>query len=433
MMMDHFRVRGTLLRGEQVSLSYERGSSLDQRRKRDIRDLARAAGLFPDFAHPDYQQRTEARTDMRVIAILAALLALSPLAGHAAEGNLAATEPDRLAWQLFAELTAPAPGHADKLVFESWASNDDTFRAEPKYPVTPSPKVLHFPALGGRMPTASDGPWRRGAPGGEEVRRNKATFDYITAPQNRFHTREGLARAFAAKREIKLPVDSIEVKANWIAVEEVDRARYYVSVASDGKEYALVALHITTKLIPNWTWATFEHVDNNGRCDVTGCRDSFGATVPVVAAQAKPGGRYPACEKTPAVAAMMRRAKLAGVLSNYCLKGTQSDFVTATGLPTLLGNSVTEFGFADTSSCISCHARASVDAAGAPAQGFGFMQPPDRTTENCPSAGRCSPNGTPDPGWFWDNPGASDAELKALQTDFLFSITLHAIGTSMTP
>ena len=369
---------------------------------------------------------------MRAIGIVA-LLSLLPLAALAAEGNLATTDPDRLAWQLFVALTAPAPGHADKVVFETWASNDDTFSEKPEYPATPSPKVLHFPALGGRMPTEPDGPWRRGAPGGEEVRRNKATFDYITAAQNRFHTREGLARAFAEKREIKLPVDSIEVKANWIAADEVDRARYYVSVASDGKQYALVALHVTTKLIPNWTWATFEHADNRGRCDLMGCRDGFGATVPLIAANASPNGRYPACEKTPALAAMIAQAKLAAVFSNYCLKGTQNDFVTATGLPTLLGNSVTEFGFANTSSCISCHARASVDATGGPAQGFGFMQAPDRTPENCPTAGRCSPNGIPDPNWFWDNPGAAEPDLKALQTDFLFSITLHAIGNSMMP
>ena len=379
---------------------------------------------------------------MRAIGIAAAFLALSPLAAVAAEGNLATSDPDRLSWQLFVELTAPAPDHGDKVVFEkvvfekvmfeTWASNEDTFAVEPKFPATPSPKVLHYPALSGHTPS-EQGPWQRSAPGGEEVRRNRATFDYLTAPQNRFHTRAGLARAFAEKREIRLPVDSIEVKANWIIADAVERARYYVSVASDGKEYALVALHITTKLIPNWTWATFEHADNAGRCDVMGCRDTFGARLPLVAPNARPNARYPACEKTQALAAMMAQAKSAAVFANYCLKGSQIDFITATGRPTLLGNSVTEFGFIDTASCISCHARASVNAQGASAQGFGFLEPPDRTLSSCPPSGRCSPNGTPDPAWFWDNLDSSEPDLKALQTDFLFSLTLHAIGPPTSP
>lgn len=363
---------------------------------------------------------------MRAIGIVAAWLALSPLAALAAEGNLAMSDPDRLSWQLFVELTAPTE-HAGKVVFETWASNKDTFTADPKYPAMPSSKELHYPALAGRRPDGP-GPWQRSAPGGEEVRRNRVTFDYITAPGNRFHTRAGLARAFAEKREIKLPVDSIEVKANWIVADAVDRARYYVGVAADGKEYALVALHITTKLIPNWTWATFEHADNAGRCDVMGCRDTFGATLPLVEPGESRNARYPACEKTDALAAMMAQAKLAPVFANYCLKGSQNDFVTATGLPILLGNSVTEFGFVDTSSCISCHARASVNAQGAPAQGFGFVEAPDRTPSNCPPAGRCSPYGTPNPAWFWDNLGSGEPDLKALQTDFLFSLVLHAIG-----
>lgn len=341
------------------------------------------------------------------------------------------TDPDRLSWQLFVELTAPT-GYPGKVVFESWASNEDTFVAQPGWPTVPSPKVLHFPALAGQKPT-EQGPWQRMAPGGEEVRRNRVTFDYITAQENRFHTRAGLARAFADKREIKLPVDSIEVKANWIIADAVERARYYVSVASDGKEYALVALHITTKLIPNWTWATFEHADNIGRCDVMGCLDTFGATVPLVAPRASPNTRYPSCGKMEALAVMMGQAKLSPAFANYCLKGSQVDFVTSTGLPTLLGNSVTEFGFVDTSSCISCHARASVNAQGEPAHRFGFIEPPDRTRSNCPPAGLCSPNGSPDPAWFWDNLDSGEPVLKALQTDFLFSIARRAIGPAASP
>jgi hypothetical protein len=33
-----------------------------------------------------------------------------------------------------------------------------------------------------------------------------------------------------------------------------------------------------TKDLPNWFWATFEHVDNPDRCKILGCHDSFGLT-----------------------------------------------------------------------------------------------------------------------------------------------------------
>ena len=40
--------------------------------------------------------------------------------------------------------------------------------------------------------------------------------------------------------------------------------------------FGLTALHITTKDLPNWFWATFESVYNPGRCDYMGCSDCFG-------------------------------------------------------------------------------------------------------------------------------------------------------------
>ena len=51
---------------------------------------------------------------------------------------------------------------------------------------------------------------------------------------------------------------------------------------------------------------------------------------------------------------------------SYRLKGRPDRLVTATGRPTRLGNSVTEAGFANTSSCITCHARAGATRAGTP-------------------------------------------------------------------
>jgi hypothetical protein len=41
--------------------------------------------------------------------------------------------------------------------------------------------------------------------------------------------------------------------------------------------------HISSKDIPNWIWATFEHVGNPGRCDYTGCNDSYGELLSLAA------------------------------------------------------------------------------------------------------------------------------------------------------
>ena len=63
----------------------------------------------------------------------------------------------------------------------------------------------------------------------------------------------------------------------------------------------------------------------------------------------------------------MQRHNLSPALPNdYRLKGAQVDFTDRTGRPTIVGNSITEAGFVSTSSCITCHAWASI---GAPSQG----------------------------------------------------------------
>jgi hypothetical protein len=334
------------------------------------------------------------------------------LARAQSSANPAVEEPDRISWQLFATVNAPVPSAGNNnATFETWASDEDTFAATPKWPDGVSPARLKVPALV-RLAPASLRP--RVLPGGsEEVRRNRDAFDFIVS--NKLYTRSGLKAAFASGKPLSFPEGAIEVKANWVPVSNVpDASVYHTNTASDGKTYALVSMHIISKLVPNWTWATFEHRLNKGRCDYMGCRDSFGAVRPVEAARTPLGGTYPACEKTAAVKQVFAAAGLAPLWENYCLKGSQVDFVTSTGVATLLGNSVTEDGFVSSSSCLTCHSRASVTSAGLDAQGAGFI-------------GNASPNGAPDPNWFWNNLGKSNQSLKAFQTDFVWAIPLLAI------
>jgi hypothetical protein len=349
---------------------------------------------------------------IRIFAASAWLLWPLSSAFGQAPANPAVSDPDKVAWQLFAVVNAPAAAaDNNNATFETWANDDDTFQPTPTWPATPSLAKLKVPALIRFLPVSQRPRVLPG--GGEEVRRNRDAFDFIV--KNNLFKQSGLRAAFAGK-PISFPESAIEVKANWVPVTEVaDPSLYHVNKASDQKSYALVSMHIISKLVPNWTWATFEHRLNKGRCDYMGCRDSFGAQKPVVLPN-KDGlnGPYDSCEKTAAVKDLFAKAKLPDVWTNYCLKGSQVDFVSATGVPTLLGNSVTEKGFVASSSCLTCHSRASVTASGSDAQGAGFV-------------GNASPNGAPNPAWFWNNPGKPNQSLKAFQTDFVWAIPLLAI------
>lgn len=382
--------------------------------------------------------------------LVGSILALAGMAaaGHAVaqsvDADMAINEPDKASWKFFISIVSAVPNVPDKIRFETWASNEDTFTKTPIFPgalttvcpgaegaisataaITPaaSPKILNIPALQALAPGLQP---HISPDGSEETRRNQATFDFIVC--NQLYTKAGLRAAFASGRPISFPLDSMEVKANWLPIEDVNSSEYYVSTAADGKKYALVAFHIISKIIPDWTWATFEHRANLGRCDYIGCHDNFGAVVTDVQPNDVPGRPYNPCTKTEDVKKLFADAGLPSFWENYCLKGTQTDFVTPTGIPTHLGNSVTEAGFVSTSSCVSCHSRAAVDAKGIRTTGAGFIDP--EIPELCPNASEsaCSPNGAPNPAWFWTNPGKPDQAATAMQTDFIWSIARHAIG-----
>jgi hypothetical protein len=257
---------------------------------------------------------------------------------------------------------------------------------------------------------------------GEEVRRNEVTFNFIV--ENGLYTQAGLAAAFG--KPLSFPVDAIEVKADWIPVNELQSwngvtasqasSLYHINtVPTPGGEpvaYALVAMHLISKQVPNWTWATFEHWKNPGRCDVIGCSDSFGAVAASVPANPQPNQGYPICAKTGALLQMMSAAGLGSVWQNYCLKGSQVDFTTSTGVTTILGNSVIEAMNAgvpvNQSSCITCHATAAFNNKGAPL-GVGLSN---------------NEVGVPQPSWFGQ--GATAFQ----QSDFVWAIPLCAVPAS---
>ena len=225
-------------------------------------------------------------------------------------------------------------------------------------------------------------------------------------------------------KTISFPNNSIEVKAEWVPVAELKNwngvaprdaaALYHVSNANLGGKpvpVALVALHVISKEVPNWTWATFEHWKNPGRCDEIGCRDEFGAERAEVRANARPDRGYPDCVHTGALKQMFAAAGLADVWLNYCLKGSQTNYITNAGETVLLGNSVSETLHAaiapPKSSCMTCHAQAASDQDGKPA--------PVRFEV-----------GVPQPPWFIGT--GSPAAPQFRQADFVWAVPLCALS-----
>jgi len=398
--------------------------------------------------------------------------------------NPAISEPDKVAWCFFLYVNSrpPNPSRNDAL-FETWASDGQTFNPDPQWPVTPQPKELRPNILlqvreaertfglgrqGGAIQPFALPPPRPLKPGQnvEETRRNKPTFDFIV--RNNLFKVSGLQAAFAKfaqdRQLLSFPSDSIEVKANWFPIESPgdptksgipgfsgnpnDASRiYHVNTASDGKRYALVAMHVISKMVPNWTWATFEHQNNPGRCQFIGCSDKFGSTQafippdttipdpndPTYSNPANNPTPYPPCTKTDALDKLFAATPADPTFKNYCLKGSQVDFTDATGMAIRLGNSITEEGFDFQASCMSCHGRAAFGADGSATTVAGF----DNVTG--------APLGPIHGEWYWTTtiggPWAPAAMPSvgaqivpgAVSSDFVWSISFCAIDDTRPP
>jgi hypothetical protein len=358
--------------------------------------------------------------------------------------NPALNAPDQLAWQLFIQANSRAGG--TNSTFETWASDTSTFTPNPVFPAAPTPPSLRPPIL---PVIARQGAQRAGIllpalpPGAssgqmEESRRNRAAFDFIV--QNNLFKVTGLQAAFG--KTLSFPVDAIEIKANWVPVANIPMfTNNQVTIAqvpqlyhvnTDGTtQYALVAMHVISKQVPNWTWATFEHRFNPNRCDILGCKDSFGAQTALVPPNGTAGQGYPDCAKTPALTALLTSANIDPVYTNYCLKGSQTDFLDNQGLDFRLGNSVTEDTFVGTASCMTCHGRASFDQTGAATSQGGFL--------SFGPTGPVGPLGPILPEWYFSGgqppvfEGQSGLTQIATSGDFVWSIPFCAIDDTQTP
>jgi hypothetical protein len=201
----------------------------------------------------------------------------------------------------------------------------------------------------------------------EEVRENGATEDYIAGTN--LWNRGGQATAALNRVNIQFPRPAVEIKADWILLSSIglDCANLPPGFTDsihvetiNGNCYALAGMHLISKLLDQWIWATFEpqnSTTNPNRCVVLGCTDPFGSR-PVVT-----HGKNPT-QLSQKLARLMDAANLAPEWRNYRLDAVQTDFL----VPKLLGNSVIEGENAGVpltqSSCITCHAVSSVNNMG---------------------------------------------------------------------
>lgn len=325
--------------------------------------------------------------------------------------------PDRYAWKVFTAINKAQsrPGN-NNTVWENWIDSGLVYGDPNQAPTWPSHgnapikydlKLTRTPGSTEIVEMTRDQQETAALPGTprpdsklEEIRMNRPTFDYIV--RNQLWYLEGQRAAAATGFDLSFPPESIEVKAVWKVIGAKDRARYHTQrTLSDGDsfvDYGLVALHITTRDVPNWFWATFEHVDNPRRGKDLPSRDRFGLT-----------GTRP----SPALLAMFKRAGLGPEWTHYRLEGAQVDFVDRSGKPILVGNSEIE-GNVDlnrngmrTSSCITCHARSALNRDGR------YLLPNKSEDPRVVSY-----VGKVDPSWFTDQTG----KKSFMKRDFVWSL-----------
>jgi hypothetical protein len=418
--------------------------------------------------------------------------------GRPDDARLASSNPDEFAWQLFlflnhqaqqgvagkADYTKPSIRDYDpdrEVVWETWAlasglvvgfnngalqyvdNKSEVFkrpatlpvewdkldRGVSKQPLTANLQGV-FPALALSLEPKPGGVHLLAAPfgepgGDEEVRMNRSTFE--TVRSKRLYSVEGIeAAASAAKTSgqraiVEFEPASKEAKAQWIRLTScspdspcADKDRYHWRIIVDPKTNArevwgLAALHIITKDLPNWFWADFNHIDCESK---QGACARFGATTGNVLHDSTtngPGGVGPSGAN--GVRTETRNSKW----QNYRLRGTQINFVTAEGLPTILSSPVIEARF-QKSSCMTCHALATAAVRGT-VPDSGTSMPAFLNLDFVRNIG--SPSPTPEVGspicakFYNKSPGLCPDDQSAdqplyFQTDFLWSMPFRAFS-----
>lgn len=194
-----------------------------------------------------------------------------------------------------------------------------------------------------------------------QILMNEVTFNYVRDHGlYNINGQEAVANGTAQIAMINFRWDAMELKTSWLWLDPANPAAgaiaesyftanaYFETFDAEGKHTgwtvgraALTGMHIITKALPGWVWTTFEHVDNGKYT-----RATIELGIPKNAAEAN---------------TVYQKALAGTVFAKYQLVGTQIHYVQPGGKkPTLVANSQIESAFQRTSSCITCHAMASI-------------------------------------------------------------------------
>lgn len=310
----------------------------------------------------------------------------------------------RFAWYLFIQAMTPSTGPAGPLSFENWTEQCQlgTIGCSSSVSATSNTRKFHGSPLKAANDAANDAANKAanatasGIPSSDCSAMNSAGFPGYPAPSNltstaifceevyvngaekTFVTTNGLTTLTGQQTygnahggAITFPWDAVEIKVDWVPTSSFnptfqcpDPTGTLYTETINGTCYAMVGLHISSKVLPNWLWATFEpnsSVTNPNRCDPNlydTCSDPWGITSSTPYAKGQP---------VPPPSAPLQQAMTAAGLNkafkNYYLTGVQTEFVS-NGQPVPLGSSFVEFN-ADVkpgqASCITCHRYAYFD------------------------------------------------------------------------
>jgi len=305
------------------------------------------------------------------------------------------TQLAQTAWQIFVAMACPTntPTQYPYMQWETWIEQNQEYPAtntlsafksakrSPGNRFHASPLRLALKGKGGKaMATAAETCPNPSVTLVEEVRIEPTAASYIRSPapgdtlafrpqQAAFATGPPPPFFPPSWANINFPWSAIEIKVDWVQYTTSCPPSLQGNVWTEtygGNCYALAGMHVISKLLPNWIWATFEPQNtttNPNRCVVLGCYDPFGSSP----AQTPPNSPGSTTQITSSLQSMMTSANLNSVWQNYRLDGVQVNF-TEGGNPTLLGNSVIECENAGVpltrASCITCHFGSSINAAG---------------------------------------------------------------------
>ncbi|NJL27152.1 MAG: hypothetical protein HC897_04320 [Thermoanaerobaculia bacterium] len=341
----------------------------------------------------------------------------------------AITEPYKLAWLILARLCPlqSPTGNAAECEWPKWASFADTYPDDPdqRRPAWPTATSYPPPAL---SPSCKYGDRKRYAyyPSDNpcekiyDFRLDRQAFDYVV--KNDLWYQEGLAASWTQRAEIDFPPEATALQAAWKQIQADEKARY-LWISLDEKSpttgqpivCGLTGLDVKSKILNDWFWLAFEHVDNPSRCDVIGCRDDFGQEPSIILPAPLSGKGYPAGRLTERLLELVPIG-VTSVWRNYRLKGVQTSFTDAEGKPTLLGNSAPQLEgefLPRAMSCMTCHSRASFDSKGEAMPGLPVVY------------------GAPDPSWFFFDLAFSDVQYQ--QSNFIWSAALDACPKTSKP